>query len=1076
MNTKEFCEYNPREFERVCLYYARKKYDENATVILTPPQNDGGCDIQISFSDKEDIHWGECKHHKRNIDLSTIGKNIVLVLSHKVRKIIFFSTSNIVYNTKKEILKVAKEYNFKAVFLDGENLFLELSRFGILEEENKASANQRYGIEVYAEETETNDVSSNYIRTAYDSMLTLKSSGNFSLFLIVKNHSFQELTITLKFISFPDTKIKGIPQSVRVSLSPFSDQSLKFGMYTSLRYREIEKLPNIRVTACQMTETIDTGSIQANFYPVIPLTGQDVYNNLNSVKELLLSEEHINIIDIRGEEGCGKSRLISESLQCLSENDSFYYISAANGECHSMLKQLFADILKIPFERNENVPKAIFDSVLCNTNINQELKDFIFTFFTDHLLLNEQERKCVYSFFIECIVYSNNNTNVLVFDDIDKAEKLTSYFLIDLLSFLKYNVPVGKLRILIAGDYEKRTHKHKNVDYNTCVRLISILSEIHEANHSEPIVCYELNEHDKVMYCMEILGIEEKQCAQLIAKNFPGNPAVLNSVCFPLIALPLDKRIALINSEIENTKKSPIGTLVQTLTLRKFVEIKDKAYRNQGILMVKFLILFHGAVPYSFVKYNQFDESVLNNMIGERFIIFDIDSQTYRFHQDCYLNCIRDVSPFNSISVEAKKVIQWIDIKTDKKFDEIKFQCLIAINQYKEAYIFGYNTVMRESIYTNVNVCRRIIELLLKIPSIEITTEQNYFLTKRLAHIYLFNNNFKQGKKYFKKAYQLAKRRIQIIGEAEFYQIRHEYLNSLIHSAQYEKALAFLSNIDSDKIKLIKYRFLFYNRYGVISTFLNEPEKAKYYLDNAQRIALEMNDEFMISTNYSDYAYLYLKTNQKKRAGELFAQAANLYSSCDYTELYRDIEVKEQLALSSALCDNYEEAGNYIEQALKLCEENYRDYTWLKAKFINGYIFVCQGSYQEAERVYKDCIARAKIFGSEIYLIYSYATLSALNMLQNKPSSVEKNYEKIKKMFKTSRFEGKGAQLAILKNFALWYYRNRNESKLTEMKFWTLPELDKYIASLHVNKAFLSLYATKSAQTAANVEGYSFLF
>ena len=92
------------DFERICFEYAKEKYNSTIyKVKITQAQKDGGRDIVISDTQNNRTAWGECKHHKRNIDLSDIGKNVVLAITNEIQKIIFFSVSEITVNTKHEI-------------------------------------------------------------------------------------------------------------------------------------------------------------------------------------------------------------------------------------------------------------------------------------------------------------------------------------------------------------------------------------------------------------------------------------------------------------------------------------------------------------------------------------------------------------------------------------------------------------------------------------------------------------------------------------------------------------------------------------------------------------------------------------------------------------------------------------------------------------------------------------------------------------------------------------------------------------------------------------------------------------
>ena len=119
----EWQKYDWREFEEICFEYIKEVYSAKFyTTKLTRAQKDKGRDIIVKGKNDDFEAWGECKNHKRNVDLSTIGKNVVLALSHQINKAIFFSVTNITLNTKTEILNIAQKQGFEVLFLDGKIL------------------------------------------------------------------------------------------------------------------------------------------------------------------------------------------------------------------------------------------------------------------------------------------------------------------------------------------------------------------------------------------------------------------------------------------------------------------------------------------------------------------------------------------------------------------------------------------------------------------------------------------------------------------------------------------------------------------------------------------------------------------------------------------------------------------------------------------------------------------------------------------------------------------------------------------------------------------------------------------
>ena len=126
----DFYQLSPEEFEDLCYDYICGLYDEknNYKINHTRYVHDGGRDIEMTFYDQltQFKIWAECKQHKRHIGLEDIGKNVVLVISKNIHKVIFFSASDITENAKIEITNIGNKLNFDVSFISGERLSKEI--------------------------------------------------------------------------------------------------------------------------------------------------------------------------------------------------------------------------------------------------------------------------------------------------------------------------------------------------------------------------------------------------------------------------------------------------------------------------------------------------------------------------------------------------------------------------------------------------------------------------------------------------------------------------------------------------------------------------------------------------------------------------------------------------------------------------------------------------------------------------------------------------------------------------------------------------------------------------------------
>lgn len=1044
---------NPRLFECYCLEYVKEKYkNKKAKIILTPKLHDGGKDIEIILIPSSIIHWGECKAHGRNLDLSAIGKNISLVIENDVKKIIFFSTSKIVYNTKKTIFSVAKKNKFDVVFLDKENLIYEFQKYKIIENEN-LSLSKDLNIKLYLEErSDYND----FFKTCMintSKPFVLQKSGTFYVNLIVENRYTKNCRIEIK-INENNKFSDMISFKKNYKIPSYTDTLIEIPLSFPLKYKETITLPDLSITLNGNTQNYSLGSITLENYPLIPLVGKNNHFILKCLKKDLLSQ-NIRLIHIKGENGIGKSRLISEAIK----NVKHQIFKINSNKSLNFFINFLSEVIGIPLNLNEEskIKKDEFLDFLKIKKIDEKIGNAIFNFIFTPNKRSFLDEKNLFDYVVKLLTSPTqiNYPIIFIFEQIESYELSLLNFLCNLVNHIQDFT--ANIKIFL----ETRNKSNNILFQQKYMLLINTLNGLNSGKDkkyvSSTYQIRHLSKQEINIYCKEILGLDNDSCAQLICDRALGNPQLLNSICFPLLQLSQNDRLLFLKKELDKNS---------VLQYQNFNLILCDLIKNDQIIekFFKYIILFTDKMPKKFCREN-FKDSDVRNLQEKRLIKYDFNYNCFSFYYSSYYEYLK--KNIGSLKFEAQNLLNWLE--KQKKFDYFLYFSLLIINEeFVKASDYGYDIINHKKINNSSYSC--IIKFLLEQENIKSNKTKYFYVLKEWAHFNLFQENFKQGVKNFYQAFKISLNNNCLINNKEKYQIRHEYINSLIHSGKYNDALNILQSINVDEIKLPQYQFLVYNRLGVIYTFLYDYDEALKNLNKAQIIAEINKLPTFLSINYSDFGYLYMKFNNKNKAKIFFNNAVKQYKTA-YKELYRDIEISAQSAISAALNNKLLKAQKQILLSINICKNNYRDYAWLKNNFIYAFIKIKMGKFEDAEKIYLDCIAKSKIFKNDIFLIESFAGLSALYMIQNiNIDLINFYFEKIISYFIENRFEGLGFELSILKNFIFWFFLNGKENKILQILEMNIEQLHKFKSELEINKF-------KSAeQNAANYKGYNFLF
>lgn len=992
-NKLDWEKYDWREFEKICFEYIKTVYSAKFyKTKLTRAQKDAGRDIIIKGKNQKYEAWGECKSHKRNIDLSTIGKNVVLALSHKINKAIFFSVTSITLNTKIEILTVAKEHGFEVLFLDGSILDQT-----ILSCKKVAYKYFRNEYETYIEKNESSiwlDTLLSEYPYAEDAKNNLKRQYHLQdgfriyLHIFIKNMgntNISNINICLKNINDSDLLFYEKEFYVIENLEPFSDLMHTFcGIVFSPKERI--SLPDVQIdymldNKSHINKSIKTGELDASDVwkaPYINTNCANFFSDVTKILQDIVPEKYVKVLYIYGNSGTGKSRLMREI-----ENKAY--------------ENLYR-VIHIDFREKENL-FAIQDFLMALLSLpstkyrmNLYLQEFIDTFHTkidkDTLcllydFLYNDEDKVSYSkltnAIINILVNTAKDTPTLI--SLDNIQELGRDYQILFWNVIEYcrqiSIPVC---FSLSHNKERKIYvKHVLVEY------LSTIGDDKE-NYILQYKCDVLSLQDATILMGQLLHLtsESKEYIEkllikngtlpidilLLAKELSRNDKIFNKIgnyryiINPHILIETAKEIALSTEQMINNRLKNMD-----------INVDDQQCYHEFISLICF---FDGNLPVEIFEKCGFDKKILlvtnKNLITtinyrENIITF-YHEKFYTFFSHKFCNpsttLLQKICDCYEIYNNEKIISKYIYVKVLaalKRTDEAISHGLVALKYYDTEYQRGYEAAL----------CKLLLEI-----TNPISEPVKYFkILFRQADIWLENVNISEAEKLFEQAAQILKSNYELFTPRDITHFYHRYVNQKLHTLQYDKAINILKvfeqldNLDANSSLIID------DRYCVAFYSLGLEKEALEKINAVIKLADSFQNNMWLSIAYSDKAFTYLfnsKTIDKIVSN--FKKAIEYFDKCDEkNSISRNIEISMQSTIINILEGDIVNATYEILNSIRIAEKNSHGYLTIPSYNLYAYTLMLQKNKEAAITALKKGFYYANICSNEKALISIYNNL-----------------------------------------------------------------------------------------------------
>ncbi len=876
-------------FEKLC--HDLLKEITNEDIKKTKQTRDHGHDLEGKMPILKDdymIIWGECKYHSKKLSLQKISSTLVMAYLNDVEFLYFFSYSTVTEEFERHIVdfcekakihhKVYDDIKLESLLLDYVNSdwfpeyfpdFKPLKRIigigglkitsflkknntnGLDDSDKEFTVNETFQYCIYIK---NDDVHNQYNVNVclskgkalnYVEIVSLNSPNKYTKKVIVPSCSTAVITYKLRIINF-------IPKLA---------------------------LPEIAIE--YDTETISLKKeIVVNWLAEVPLLGSNYSNYLVKLKKNYINLTKGCIIHIYGRSGCGKSRLINETLNLYDRN--MYCIISFDAE-HQNLD--IAKIITKIVSTLERLPDYIDDAE--NITDDTRFKEFHRKMACQILYdKNYDISKNMIEIFKYLKYLLNKQKVIIAFDNLQNCSNDVIRFCQQFMSCIfKQNsksLILGCINIdqVYEGDAIEKLHNtlllwaSKNPDYSIgkeCTNFDKNMAQLYLKKTISPQI-----KKEEYLYNQTFLKI---------INTVGTNPFVLQQT----LLLLAQKEIMFLSSkgtfyfkDIEHFDKTLNILSPEVMGILKLREdtfllhiLPDEVKTYKQIVAI---LLFFKTVPHT-LFFEIIDKTDVVKAMRKVGFISDLQDKDISFYHNYFYLYYRQNMEFGIILKELCPIIL-------SKLDEL----LLKRSFFDAYFVLSYRNVsldtgvIMESIYYIIQndpkeqffdeYCN-IIFLLIKENKIIADAITKLKLFKWLCLKVTRNRGVRQGNVYYDAIVaDLLNNYDSYINEPRrFFNVIKGYTDNLNQLYDSEKTLDIIGK--AEKIiplfqmeETIKIRILsmLYNRKSIPLKDQGNCDSATFYIQKALDLSLKISDYALCIDNCHDYGYLFYTDRQCKES------------------------------------------------------------------------------------------------------------------------------------------------------------------------------------------------------------------
>lgn len=1090
-------QYSWRDFEEICFEYIKECYSAKFyKTILTQANKDQGRDIIIKGRKNKFEAWGECKDHKRNINLSVIGKNIVLALSHQINEAIFFSVSSITLNTKIEILNVARLHGFEVLFLDGNELnksilsCAKVSRKYFREEYEKyieKNSNPLW-VDTYLSEYPFAEDAKNSSKKQYH----LENGFRVFMHLFVKNsgnENVSELRIELDDNSSQDIIFYNENYCLNTLFNGHTDLMYTFRGLVFSQKKDI-KIPCIKITYHMQNgeyiqEKIEPGTIDASDIWKAPYINSDSTEFMSNAIDLLgkvIPQKYARVIFIHGQSGMGKSRLMSEV-----ENKAYEFAYKVihidfreSHETQAMCDLLYA-LLGLPTTKHKILLSlSDFRITFKRTIMNDKYVSVLYGY------LYEKHTKVSYhdltDAVIELLSFSSERESLLI--GIDNIQELSPD-----LQLLFWNVVdrCKNLSIPICFLFSQNTERFQNND-NVLVKYLNLNGDDRE-NYVLPYKCDYLKQIDAVVLMQQLLHLspDNKQWIINLLKADEASPmdvlllsktlSQTNGLFNRIGEYQYIKNPALFSERISIISASTDAIIENRLcNLKKFIGYPKEIFLD----LFSLIAFFDGNLPMKIFEKCEFNRELLD--LSNKNLLTKIN---YNENNICfYHEKIFVYWETRQLGVSSQKLQKIYTYYAENLEDNIVnsyfyLKTLVALKKNSEAISKGLS-ILEKYKRENQNIyVQKTSDILLQVLN-KIQNPIEYFrVLFQKADFLLERVNISEAEKVFEEAKEIISLKHTIFTEKDVVHFFHKYINQKLHTLQYAKALDALQEFEKIDSSRSDAELIINDRYCVALYSLGKEEDALKKINKVIETAEEYKDNIWLSIAYSDKAFTYYfnSRNEEQIHINFLSAIKYYYLGNDPDDISRTIEIYIQETLVHILEKDDRLAMKSIQRAIQTAEEVGYGYLLTPAININVYLLLKKNDNKNALLLLQKLLSYANIFSDTKALIGIYNNFGNIYLLEDKQKEAINHYQAGFAILQEICFpENSTRYIGLLCNMIKIYITcGEKQSALDILDNYNFPVLKEYAKqcqkSINANENLLSFH-----YGILGYKGYDYLF